>query len=158
MKKNPQLTGRGTVENILRSLNGSHELAQQLRQQGYVLPKSDMKRILAEFSGHVSEAKMDLNFLQENIQEMQAEMQRLLEIQAYRGNLRRKGDAYYRTLESNNQPFGQPFCSYCWEHEQLHIHLHNKVFSKDVRICPRCKNEYQAARTPFFDVDSVEQN
>lgn len=158
MKKNPQLTGRGTVASVLRSLNASYELAQQVRQQGYVLPKSDMKRTLAEFSGHVSEAKMDLNFLQENIQEMQTEMQRLLEIQAYRGNLRRKGDAYYRTLESNNQPFGQPFCSYCWEHDHLHIHLHNKVFSKDVRVCPKCKNEYQAARTPFFDVDSVEQN
>lgn len=157
MKSNPQFLGRGTVAGILRSLNASYELAQQVRQQGYVLPKADMKRTLAELSGHVAEAKMDLNFLQENIQEMHAEMQRLTEIQAYRANLKRKGDAYYRTLESNNKPFGQPFCSYCWEHEQAHIHLHNKVFSKDVRICPKCKNEYQAARTPFFDADQIEQ-
>lgn len=157
MKTNIQNLGRGTVAGILRSLNASYELAQQIRQQGYVLPKSDMKRVLAEFSGHVSEAKMDLNFLQENIQEMHAEMQRLSEIQAYRSNLKRKGDAYYRTLESSNKVFGQPFCSHCWENDQVHIHLHNKVFTKDVRICPRCKNEYQAARTPFFEVDSIEQ-
>ena len=143
----------GSVAAVLRSLRVAADVGIAVRKAGYQLPKDEMRRQLADLSGSISEAKLQLTLLQETIDEKDAELRRLNEVNAYKGSLRRRGDAYYKTYE--NRPFGQPYCSYCWESEQKHIHLHNKIFSKDVRVCPACKNEYQANRTPYIEAEDL---
>lgn len=153
--ENKQRSNRGSVEHVLRSLRAVQQVEQEIRAQGYSLDKSDLKRLLAELTGSISEAKMDLNFLQNNIGLLEYDIRRLEGKLYQKSNLRRRGDAYYKTLESG-RPYGQPFCSYCWEKDQEQYHLHNKVLNKDVRVCPHCKNEFQTVRTPYFEADPTE--
>ena len=110
-----------------------------------------MKKHLTDLTAYLSVAKMELALLQESIDEKDAELLRQAEALTYRGNVKRRGDGYYRTID--NRPYGQPYCSFCWENDQKLIHLHNRVLSNDIRICPCCKNEYQTARTPYIEAD-----
>ena len=96
---------------------------------------------------------MELSLLQDVIEEKDAELIRMHEAIVYRGNLKRRGDGYYKTLDG--RPFGQPYCSYCWEKDSQLFHLHNKILSRDTRTCPHCKNEFQAVRTPFLEAAHV---
>ena len=128
-------------------------MARALRSSGFNPDKNEQKRLLAELAGSVSETKMELALLQTIIEEKDAELLRMNEAFVYRGNLRRRGDGYYKTLDG--RPYGQPYCSYCWEKDSELFHLHNRILSRDVRVCPHCKNEYQAVRTPFLEADKV---
>lgn len=143
----------GTVASALRSLEAAQDVARALRTAGFTPDKHEQKRLLAELAGSVSETKMELSMLQTIIEEKDAELLRMNEALVYRGNLRRRGDGFYKTLDG--RPYGQPYCSYCWEKDSQLFHLHNRILSRDVRVCPHCKNEYQAVRTPFLEADKV---
>lgn len=145
------MPGYGKVSAVLRSLNGAGEITKEIRDANFMLERLEMKKHLTDLSGYVSVAKMELTLLQESIDEKDKELTRLAEALAYKGNVKRRGDGYYRTFD--NRPYGQPYCSYCWEQDQRLIHLHNRVLSNDIRICPHCKNEYQNARTPYIEAD-----
>jgi len=145
------MPGYGKVSAVLRSLNGASEISKSIRDANFMLERMEMKKHLADLSGYISVAKMELSLLQESIEEKDAELLRQAEALAYRGNLRRRGDAYYKTLDG--RPYGQAYCSYCWEKDNKLYHLHNRVLSDDIRICPHCKNEYQNSRTPYIEAD-----
>jgi len=147
------MAGQGRVSDILRSLGQAGTVGQQIRQAGYVLEKSEMKILLAELAGSISEAKMELGILQGHLQDKDAELKAMGELLHTKANLRRRGDGYYKVREG--RPYGQAYCSYCWEGEQKLYHLHNRILKKDVRICPHCKNEYQAQRTPYLEADAL---
>lgn len=145
------MPGYGKVSAVLRSLNGASEIGKEIRDANFILERMEMKKHLTDLTAYLSVAKMELALLQESIEEKDAELLRQAEALAYRGNVKRRGDGYYRTVD--NRPYGQPYCSYCWENNQKLIHLHNRVLSNDIRICPCCKNEYQNARTPYIEAD-----
>jgi len=147
------MSAHGTVSAVLETLDGAQEVAKAIRSSGYLLDKNDLKRLLADLSASISETKMELTLLQGVIEEKDAELIRMHEAQVYRGNLKRRGDAYYKTLDG--RPFGQPYCSYCWESDNRLFHLHNRILAREVRLCPHCKNEYQAIRTPFLEADKM---
>ena len=145
------MPGYGKVSAVLRSLNGASEIGKEIRDANFILERMEMKKHLTDLTAYLSVAKMELALLQESIEEKDAELLRQAEALAYRGNVKRRGDGYYRTVD--NRPYGQPYCSNCWENDQKLIHLHNRVLSNDIRICPCCKNEYQNARTPYIEAD-----
>ncbi|MEC8102905.1 MAG: hypothetical protein VX133_04120, partial [Pseudomonadota bacterium] len=58
----------GTVEAVMDTLEGAKEVAKVIRQSGYLLEKSDLKRVLADLTASVSEAKMELTLLQDVIE------------------------------------------------------------------------------------------
>ncbi|WP_028294468.1 hypothetical protein [Oceanobacter kriegii] len=147
------MAGQGRLSDIMRSLNQANEVGLRIRSAGYVLEKSDMKAMLAELAGSISEAKMELGILQGYLQDKDVELKTMGELLHTKANLRRRGDGYYKSREG--RPYGQPYCSYCWEHEHKLMHLHNRILKKDVRICPHCKNEYQAQRTPYLEADAL---
>ncbi|MCD8522079.1 MAG: hypothetical protein LRY66_06875 [Saccharospirillaceae bacterium] len=147
------MPGQGTVEDVLRSLNFAQDVGKQIRDAGYVLDKTELKRLLAELTSAVASSKMELALLQGVCEARDEELIRLHEALVYKGNLRRRGDGYYKTLDG--RPYGQPYCSYCWESKQQLLHLHSRILSKDIRICPGCKNEYQAIRTPYLEADGM---
>lgn len=146
-----RMSNLSSVAAVLRSLQTAQAVSKEIRDAGFLGNKDDLRRSLADLSGSVSEAKMQLTLLQEVLAGKDQEIQKLQLALAYRGTLRRRGDGYYKTQDG--RPYGQPYCSYCWEHEQKTIHLHNKILSKDVRVCGHCKNEYLAARTPYIEAD-----
>jgi len=145
------MPGYGKVSAVLRSLNGASDISKEIRDANFILERLEMKKHLTDLSGYISVAKMELSLLQESIDEKDKELLRLAEALTYKGNVKRRGDGYYRTAD--NRPYGQPYCSYCWEQNQKLIHLHNRVLSNDIRICPHCKNEYQVGRTPYIEAD-----
>lgn len=145
------MPGYGKVSAVLRSLNNANEISKEIRDANFVLDRLEMKKQLTDLTTYISVAKMELALLQESIDEKDTELIRQAEALAYRGNVKRRGDAYYRTVDG--RPYGQPYCSCCWESDQKLIHLHNRVLSNDIRICPTCKNEYQSARTPYIEAD-----
>lgn len=151
------MAGQGSVEEVMHSLSYAQKVSSRIKAAGYQLEKPQLKMLLADLTAAIATSKMELSMLQGVCEARDAEILRLHEISLYRGNLRRRGDGYYKTLESG-RPYGQPYCSYCWEHESKMLHLHNKVFSKDARVCPHCKNEYQAVRTPFIEAQDVSYN
>lgn len=148
------MPGYGKVDAIMRSLQSASEIGNSICKAGFVLQPQDMKKQLADLAGYLAVAKMEANLLQDSIDEKDRELKRQADILAYKGNVRRRGDAYYKTLE-NNRPYGQPYCSCCWEKNRQLYHLHNRVLSNDIRICPNCKNEYQSARTPYIEADAL---
>ncbi len=143
----------GSVGAVLRSLQTAQDVGKAIREAGYVLSRDDMRRQLADLSGSISEAKLQLTLLKEAVDRKDDELRKLEHTLSFKQILRRRGDGYYKTLDG--RPYGQPYCSYCWESEHKAIHLHNKIFSKDVRQCPHCKNEYQAGRTPYLEADRL---
>lgn len=145
------MPGYGKIDAVLRSLNGATEISKEIRDANFILERLEMKQQLTDLAGYISVAKMELSLLQHSIEEKDQQLLRQAEALAYKGNIKRRGDGYYRTAD--NRPYGQPYCSYCWEHDQQLIHLHNRVLSNDIRICPHCKNEYQNARTPYIEAD-----
>lgn len=148
------MAGQGTVEDVMYSLNYAQKIGMRIKEARYQLEKPELKMLLADLTAAIANSKMELSLLQGVCEARDAEILRLHEVSLYRGNLRRRGDGYYKTLEGG-RPYGQPYCSYCWESESKMLHLHNKIFSKDVRTCPHCKNEYQAIRTPFIEAAGV---
>ncbi|MEC9255741.1 MAG: hypothetical protein VX771_08075, partial [Pseudomonadota bacterium] len=64
----------GTVEAVIDPLDGAKDVARAIRQSGYLLEKSDLKRLLADLTASVSEAKMELSLLQDVIEEKDAEL------------------------------------------------------------------------------------
>ncbi|QQD21057.1 hypothetical protein GJQ55_04805 [Venatoribacter cucullus] len=147
------MPGQGTVEDVVRCLNFAQDVGKQIKAAGYQLEKADMKMLLADLTAAVASAKMELSLLQGVCEARDAELIRMNEVLVFKGNLRRRGDGYYKTLDG--RPYGQPYCSYCWEGSQKLLHLHSKILSRDVRVCPGCKNEYQAARTPYLEADGL---
>lgn len=147
------MLNRGTVDAVLSSLDNAQEVAKHIRNSGFVLDKQDLKRILADLTASVTETKMELSILQDVIVKKDKELMRLHEASFYRGNVRRRGDGYYKTLDG--RPYGQAYCSYCWEKDHQLYHLHNRILNKEVRICPHCKNEYQAMRTPYLEAEKM---
>ena len=143
----------GQVSSVLESLNSAQRVSNRIREAQYQSDVGQLKLWLADINAAVAEAKMELSMLQGNIDFKDSELLRLNDILTNRAQLRRRGDAYYKTIDG--RPYGQPFCSYCWEKDSQQFHLHNKILSKDIRQCPNCKNEYQAHRTPFFDADKM---
>ncbi|MFY9180485.1 MAG: hypothetical protein WAO12_12010, partial [Venatoribacter sp.] len=119
----------------------------------FMMDKTALKTLLADLTAAIASSKMELSLLQGVCEARDKELIRLNEALVFKGNLRRRGDGYYKTVDQ--RPFGQPYCSYCWEAGQKQIHLHNKIFTRDVRVCPCCKNEYQASRTPFLEADGI---
>lgn len=148
------MAGQGTVEDVMRSLNYAQKVGARIKEARYQLEKPELKMLLADLTAAIANSKMELSLLQGVCEARDAEILRLHEVSLYRGNLRRRGDGYYKTLEGG-RPYGQAYCSYCWESESKMLHLHNKIFSRDVRVCPHCKNEYQAVRTPFLEATGV---
>lgn len=147
------MPGQGTVEDVMRSLSFAQKVGQRIKEANYQLEKPELKMLLADLTAAIASSKMELSMLQGVCEARDAEILRLHEMSLYRGNLRRRGDGYYKTLDG--RPYGQAYCSYCWESEQKLLHLHNRILSRDVRVCPHCKNEYQAIRTPFLEAADV---
>lgn len=147
------MAGQGKLTDIMRSLNQANEVGRLIREAGFQLDKADMKRHLAELAGAISEAKMELGILQAHLFDKDAELKAMGDLLQTKASLRRRGDAYYKSRD--NKPYGQPYCSYCWEGESKLFHLHNRILKKDVRICPHCKNEYQSSRTPYLEADGL---
>lgn len=143
----------GTIEAVLQSLDTAQDVANHIRKEGYVLERDEMKGTLSEFTASISETRMQLSLLQAAMGEKNKQLLRLQEAAFYKANVRRRGDGYYKTID--NRPYGQPYCSYCWEKDQQLFHLHNRILNKDVRVCPHCKNEYQAVRTPFLEAEKL---
>jgi hypothetical protein len=146
------MSGQGRVEDVLRSINFAQEIGRRIKDAGYELGKAELKTLLADLTSAIASSKMELSLLQGVCQARDAELVRMNEMLQYKGNLKRRGDAYYRTYD--NRPYGQPYCSYCFEHDNKMLHLHSRILSKEVRVCPQCKNEYQAARTPYLEAEA----
>jgi len=49
------MPGQGTVEDVLRSLNFAQDVGKQIRDAGYVLDKTELKRLLAELTSALFE-------------------------------------------------------------------------------------------------------
>tara|TARA_B100001109_G_scaffold201911_1_gene168723 strand:- start:115275 stop:115730 length:456 start_codon:yes stop_codon:yes gene_type:complete len=145
------MAGQGTPEDVMRSLNFAQDVSKEIKQANYQMDRVELKRLLAELTAAIASSKMELSLLQGVCEARDNELIRLNEALVYKGNLRRRGDGYYKSIDG--RPYGQPYCSYCWEGNQKLIHLHNRILSKDVRVCPHCKNEYQAMRTPFLEAE-----
>lgn len=147
------MAGQGNVADVMRSLNFAQDVSRKIKDSKFDMDKAELKTLLADLTAAIACSKMELSMLQAVCEARDAELIRMNELLVYRGNLRRRGDGYYKTLEG--RPFGQPYCSFCWEGNQKLIHLHSKIFSKDVRVCPCCKNEYQSVRTPYLEADGL---
>lgn len=145
------MPGQGTVEDVLRSLNFAQDVGKQIKDANYSLERIELKQLLAELTAAIASSKMELSLLAGVCEARDAELIRMNEALVYKGNLRRRGDGYYKTVDG--RPYGQPYCSCCWERDQKLIHLHSRILSKDVRVCPHCKNEYQALRTPYLEAE-----
>lgn len=74
----------GTVSAVIQTLEGAQDVAKAIRQSGYLLDKSDLKRLLADLSASISETKMELTLLQSVVEEKDAELIRMHEAQVYR--------------------------------------------------------------------------
>ncbi len=143
------MSNRNSVESVMRSFQYVQEVGLSIKDANYEMDKADLKYLLANLTSAIATSKMELTLLQAECEVRNAELIRMHEVLLYKGNLRRRGDGYYKTL--NGQPYGQPYCSHCWESDFKMLHLHNRILSKDVRVCPSCKNEFQAIRTPFLE-------
>ena len=109
---------------------------------------------MAELISALADAKIQAAEIQDLLSEKDkaiADLEKAFEIQS---TLNRYQDGYYVIDESGN-PYGDPFCSYCWEvnHKAVHLHWGDK---RDA-VCGACKNIYQYRRVPILEKNSSAQ-
>src|SRR5690606_187093 len=107
------MPGQGTVEDVVRCLNFAQDVGKQIKAASYALGNAERKMLEDDLAAAGAAPKMELSLLQGVCEARHAELIRMNEVLVFKGNFRRRGDGYYKTLDG--RPYGQPYCSYCWE-------------------------------------------
>lgn len=132
------------VAAFITSIKNATDMAKAIREAGVTLEKAETRLKMAELIEALAEAKIQAADIQELLREKNrriAELEKALKLNT---NLVRSGDAYYESDENEN-PIGDPYCSYCWERNHITVHLSSTRMHK---LCPNCQNVYERNRTP----------
>lgn len=126
---------------MIAAIKHSFDVIKAVKEADYDLDKSILKEKIAVLVDSLLEAKIQASETLDVIQEKDkriAELENALELKP---KLIRFKSAYYE-MDENSNPFGDSYCSHCWEINHKAVHLHEPTHKNKSRICPLCKNEY----------------
>jgi hypothetical protein len=139
-----------TIGAALTSIKTATEIVKALREVNASLEKVETKLKIVDLLDALVEAKTKIVEIQEVLQEKDKRISELEAVLELKPKLTRQGNAYFELNEGGN-PFGAPFCSYCWEMNHKAIHMYREVGNRWNYICPACKNSYPSNRIPDFE-------
>ena len=130
-----------TISAFLGSIRTATELAKAIKGADLTLEKAETKLKMAELISALADAKIQAAEIQELIQEKDKRIKELEEAFKLKSKLQYKDFAYYQVNENNNT-FGEPYCSYCWEQKQKTVRLARPHPRSHFIVCPDCKNSF----------------
>lgn len=127
------------------ALKAAGEIAKIVVAADKQLSEAELKMRLADMMGALSDARMSLASVQEEIDGRDAEIGRLKEALEHKASVRKDGNAYYEVDESG-EPVGEPYCMHCYQSRHILRILVQPRLSGEEGFCATCKTRY-AGRT-----------
>lgn len=128
----------------LSAVSAALSLVKELKQIDAHFDKAELKLKIAELTEALSDAKLGLVEVAQQMVEKDTEIRRLTELLAYRaGNLVEKGPFRYYANDAG-EASGAPICPVC-ERKGLHLQLvqdRSKGAGAATYVCPSCKANY----------------
>jgi fructose-1,6-bisphosphatase len=134
----------------IAAIKNSMDIVKAVKDADYDLDKAILKEKIVVLVDSLLEAKIQANETLDLIQEKDGAIAKLENALAFKSKLTRHLSAYYET-DDQSTPFGEPYCSNCWETAHVAVHLHHKGRGNDMNfhICPFCQTSYLHGTTPM---------
>lgn len=142
------MTEIATITTTLGAITNAIAIAKTIKNTDSTLEKAELKLKIAELMESLADAKISVSEFQDIVKEKDKKIAELEGILTFKSKLTRHLSAYYET-DQNSKPFGDPYCSNCWETSYKAVHLHESHNDYEVNLCPFCKTEYNAHFTPI---------
>lgn len=113
-------------------------IAKTLIGSDATLEKAELKLKVADLLSALADAREALVDSGDALRNQGLELERLQDALKLKGEVERRGDAYFRMREG--EPYGAALCSYCWESESRLFHLTTDPSHLHHRVCPHCKH------------------
>lgn len=134
----PDVTSIGAM---LGSIKSAIAIVKYLNESGSSLEKAELKLKLAELTGALADAKIEMLSVQEALAEKDRRIEELNEAFEMRLSLFRHGDAYYRQDETGKR-IGVAYCLRCWENDHKARQLVDTGGGMGLRNCTTCGQKY----------------
>ncbi|MCD9186089.1 MAG: hypothetical protein LUM44_06630 [Pyrinomonadaceae bacterium] len=130
-----------TISTFLGSLKTATELAKAIKGADLSLEKAETKLKMAELISALADAKIQAVEIQDLLQEKDEKIKELEKAFKLKSKLVFKDFAYFQ-VDGENNHFGEPLCSYCWDQNQKAVKLTKPQPYSSFIICPNCKNTF----------------
>ena len=127
-----------TISAFIGSIKTATELAKAIKGADLSLEKAETKLKMAELISALADAKIQAAEIRDLLQEKDERIKELEKSLDTKSKLVRHKGRYYEGDEKGS-PFGDPYCSNCWESKNKMIHLSDLG---GIDSCPSCDNIY----------------
>jgi hypothetical protein len=117
----------------LSLISGAITIINSVKAQYKKIGQLRFETIVAEMTGQLTKAKIEISALVEKNRGLENRVQELLEDRENPLVLNEKDNLYYR---QDDEKYLFPFCQHCYEVDHLRIHLTKKY------ICPHCHTDF----------------
>jgi hypothetical protein len=132
------MTDIATISAITNSVKTAIDIAKAIKDADVSLEKAELKLRVAELVSTLADTKIASTEIVELLKQKDAKIEDLKEKLRFKEKLVRSREAYYE-IDEAGKPFGDPYCSHCWEAKFQAIHLHRKAMDPGQIECPSCK-------------------
>ncbi len=131
------------ITSVVSSIKSAIEIANLLKKVEGEFQKAESKLALADMINALADAKIAMANLQDEMQQKDQEIARLVEDLRLKSSVMRVGDAYY-DKDKHGTHHGDPYCQTCFESTgRLHHLVESSVQANAGRfICKVCKNSF----------------
>jgi hypothetical protein len=123
----------------LAAIKNSMDVVKAVKEADYDLDKAILKEKIAILIDSLLEAKIEASETLNLVQEKENKISRLENLLKFKSKLVRHQGMYYEA-DKGGSVKGEPYCSKCWEADNLAIHL--KHIKEDFFVCLNCKNNF----------------
>lgn len=132
-----------TITAAISSVKNALDIAKALKAADKTFEKAETRLEMSKLMDALFEARENALEVKELLQEKENMIARLEKALEFQGKIIRRYDAYYE-LDEKGDPYGEAYCSHCWEASHKAIHL-----IRDLRyfpVYPLCKTTYDRSR------------
>ncbi|KIS38452.1 hypothetical protein [Stenotrophomonas maltophilia] len=145
----------GEVQAAVQALTVGISALRAVQGADKALNEAEWKLKLAEAMTALADAKMALTDVAGVTQGLQDEVRRLQDALTTKGEVVRRGDAYYRK-GPKGQAIGDPYCMRCFEKDSRLMSLRKAIHGEMNSACPACNAKFDRRRTVFIAVTGAE--
>ena len=138
------MVGITEIGAALAGINSAIAIGKAIRQADGAMETAELKLQLADIMTNLADAKLALAEMGDAISTKDAEIERLRDAFAFKGDVIEVNHFFYKQNE-DGKPTGRPFCPNCLEAKGRWIMTQNLPIGKGPGLrCPNCSVTYDA--------------
>lgn len=131
----------GMIAAVVSVLDAATKLVKDVVSTTKRTKNAELQGQIGELMLCIADAKSKMARVELELGEKEKEIRRLEEALENKKKLTRRSGVYYY-MDENKEPYGEPFCSHCWDAQTRLIHIVRAGPSYDSTACPACKQKY----------------